>query len=30
MLRFKLSQNESVHFDSREFTMPISPRSMAG
>src|SRR6185295_658594 len=29
-LRFKLSQNDSVHFDSREFTMPISPRSMAG
>lgn len=29
-LRFKLSQNDSVSFDSREFTMPISPRSMAG
>lgn len=29
-LRFKLSQNDSVPFDSREFTMPISPRSMAG
>ncbi len=29
-LRFKTSQNESVQFDSREFTMPISPRSMAG
>ncbi len=30
LLRFKTSQNESVQFDSREFTMPISPRSMAG
>lgn len=29
-LRFKLSQNESVVFDSREFTVPISARSMAG
>ncbi len=29
-LHFKLSQNDSVSFDSREFTMPISPRSMAG
>jgi len=29
-LRFKLSQNDSVTFDSREFTMPISPRSLAG
>jgi HD-GYP domain-containing protein (c-di-GMP phosphodiesterase class II) len=29
-LRFKLSQNDSVSFDSREFTMPISSRSMAG
>jgi HD-GYP domain-containing protein (c-di-GMP phosphodiesterase class II) len=29
-LRFKLSQNESVAFDSREFTMPVSARSMAG
>lgn len=29
-LRFKLSQNESVSFDSSEFSMPISPRSMAG
>jgi HD-GYP domain-containing protein (c-di-GMP phosphodiesterase class II) len=29
-LRFKTSQNDSVQFDSREFTMPISPRSMAG
>ena len=26
-LRFKLSQNDSVKFDSREFTMPISARS---
>ncbi len=29
-LRFKLSQNASVAFDSREFTVPISPRSMSG
>jgi len=29
-LHFKLSQNDSVSFDSREFTMPISTRSMAG
>jgi len=29
-LRFKLSQNDSVKFDSREFTIPISARSMAG
>jgi len=29
-LRFKLSQNDSLSFDSREFTMPISARSMAG
>jgi HD-GYP domain-containing protein (c-di-GMP phosphodiesterase class II) len=29
-LRFKLSQNDSVSFDSREFTMPISARSIAG
>jgi HD-GYP domain-containing protein (c-di-GMP phosphodiesterase class II) len=29
-LRFKLSQNDSLSFDSREFTMPISSRSMAG
>lgn len=29
-LRFKLSQNDSIAFDSSEFTMPISPRSMAG
>jgi HD-GYP domain-containing protein (c-di-GMP phosphodiesterase class II) len=30
MLRFKLSQNDSVVFDSREFTVPVSPRSMCG
>ena len=30
LLRFKLSQNESRTFDSREFTMPVSARSMAG
>ncbi|HRI66910.1 MAG TPA: HD domain-containing phosphohydrolase [Polyangium sp.] len=30
MLHFKLSQNESVTFDSREFALPISPRSMSG
>ncbi len=29
-LRFKLTQNDSVTFDSREFTMPISNRSIAG
>ncbi|HEY3235793.1 MAG TPA: hypothetical protein VGJ84_13840, partial [Polyangiaceae bacterium] len=29
-LHFKLSQNDSVSFDSREFTVPISARSMAG
>ncbi|HKO48264.1 MAG TPA: HD domain-containing phosphohydrolase [Polyangiaceae bacterium] len=29
-LRFKLSQNDSVSFDSREFSMSISTRSMAG
>jgi HD-GYP domain-containing protein (c-di-GMP phosphodiesterase class II) len=29
-LHFKLSQNDSLSFDSREFTMPISTRSMAG
>ncbi len=29
-LRFKLTQNDSVRFDSREFTMPISTRSIAG
>ncbi len=30
MLRFKLSQNESVTFESKEFVMPLSNRSMAG
>jgi hypothetical protein len=30
LLRFKLSQNDSLSFDSREFTMPISARSIAG
>ncbi len=29
-LRFKLSQNESVNYDSREFVMPISTQSIAG
>jgi len=29
-LRFKLSQNDSVSFDSSEFTVPVSPRSMSG
>jgi HD-GYP domain-containing protein (c-di-GMP phosphodiesterase class II) len=29
-LRFKLTQNDSVSFDWREFTMPISNRSIAG
>jgi HD-GYP domain-containing protein (c-di-GMP phosphodiesterase class II) len=29
-LHFKLSQNDSVSFDAREFSMPISTRSMAG
>ncbi len=29
-LTFKLSQNDSISFDSREFTVPISSRSMAG
>jgi hypothetical protein len=29
-LRFKLTQNDSISFDSREFTMPISNRSIAG
>ena len=29
-LRFKLSQNDSVAFDSREFTIPVSARSMSG
>jgi HD-GYP domain-containing protein (c-di-GMP phosphodiesterase class II) len=30
VLRFKLTQNESVTFDSREFTIPLSDRSIAG
>ena len=30
VLRFKLTQNDSVAFDSREFTMPLSERSIAG
>jgi HD-GYP domain-containing protein (c-di-GMP phosphodiesterase class II) len=30
MLRFKLTQNDSLTFDSREFVMPISTRSIAG
>jgi HD-GYP domain-containing protein (c-di-GMP phosphodiesterase class II) len=30
MLRFKLTQNDSVTFDSREFTVPVSNKSMAG
>jgi HD-GYP domain-containing protein (c-di-GMP phosphodiesterase class II) len=30
VLRFKLTQNDSVAFDSREFTIPLSDRSMAG
>ncbi len=30
VLRFKLTQNDSVSFDSREFTMPLSDRSLAG
>jgi HD-GYP domain-containing protein (c-di-GMP phosphodiesterase class II) len=30
LLRFKLTQNDSVTFDSREFTMPLSDRSIAG
>ncbi len=29
-LRFKLTQNESREFDSREFTIPMSNRSIAG
>jgi HD-GYP domain-containing protein (c-di-GMP phosphodiesterase class II) len=29
-LRFKLSQNDSVEFQSREFTVPLSTRSIAG
>jgi len=30
VLRFKLTQNDSVSFDSREFTIPVSDRSIAG
>jgi HD-GYP domain-containing protein (c-di-GMP phosphodiesterase class II) len=30
VLRFKLTQNDSVSFDSREFTIPMSDRSIAG
>jgi HD-GYP domain-containing protein (c-di-GMP phosphodiesterase class II) len=30
LLRFKTSQNESVAFESSEFTMPVSTRSIAG
>jgi HD-GYP domain-containing protein (c-di-GMP phosphodiesterase class II) len=30
LLRFKLSQNDSVRFDAGEFTVPINPRSIAG
>lgn len=30
VLHFKLSQNDSVRFNGADFTMPISPRSMAG
>jgi HD-GYP domain-containing protein (c-di-GMP phosphodiesterase class II) len=30
LLHFKLSQNDSVSFDSREFVVPVSARSMAG
>ncbi len=30
MLRFKLTQNDSLTFDSREFVMPMSTRSIAG
>jgi HD-GYP domain-containing protein (c-di-GMP phosphodiesterase class II) len=30
LLRFKLSQNDSVAYDSREFLMPLSNRSIAG
>ncbi len=30
MLRFKLTQNDSVQFDSREFVVPMTSRSMAG
>ncbi len=30
LLRFKLTQNESVQFDSSEFLMPLNSRSIAG
>ena len=30
LLRFKLAQNDSVTFDSREFVMPLNNRSIAG
>jgi HD-GYP domain-containing protein (c-di-GMP phosphodiesterase class II) len=30
LLRFKLTQNDSVSFDSREFVMPLNSRSIAG
>jgi HD-GYP domain-containing protein (c-di-GMP phosphodiesterase class II) len=30
LLRFKLTQNDSVAFDSSEFTMPLSTQSIAG
>ena len=30
VLRFKLTQNDSLTFDSREFVMPVSNRSIAG
>lgn len=29
-LRFKLTQNDSLSFDWREFSVPVSPRSMSG
>ena len=29
-LRFKLSQNDSIHYESREFEMPVSTDSIAG
>ena len=29
-LRFKMSQNDSVRFDSSEFTVPITPKSISG
>jgi HD-GYP domain-containing protein (c-di-GMP phosphodiesterase class II) len=29
-LRFKLTQNDSVSFDAREFTVPVNARSMSG